>query len=135
MPKMLPTLASNPSDRLERRAKGPGANLLTASSGRPVRGSSNFDLLKSGLACKILTLGTNRPVKKKCKKPCRVPDIKVQQQVDSVRWLYTHAVYTLYNLQPQRRFLIKKKTSTAKKQHVNKLTVEFSEMLTAGPIQ
>uniref|UniRef100_A0A915IMM8 Uncharacterized protein n=1 Tax=Romanomermis culicivorax TaxID=13658 RepID=A0A915IMM8_ROMCU len=32
-------LASNPTERLERRAKGPSASLLTASSGRPTRGS------------------------------------------------------------------------------------------------
>uniref|UniRef100_A0A915IDM2 Uncharacterized protein n=1 Tax=Romanomermis culicivorax TaxID=13658 RepID=A0A915IDM2_ROMCU len=32
-------LGSNPSDQSERRAKGPGASLLTASSGRPTRGS------------------------------------------------------------------------------------------------
>uniref|UniRef100_A0A915J9Q9 Uncharacterized protein n=1 Tax=Romanomermis culicivorax TaxID=13658 RepID=A0A915J9Q9_ROMCU len=36
-PKVI--LASNPTDRQEQRAKGPGASLLTASSGRPVRGS------------------------------------------------------------------------------------------------
>uniref|UniRef100_A0A915KVE2 Uncharacterized protein n=1 Tax=Romanomermis culicivorax TaxID=13658 RepID=A0A915KVE2_ROMCU len=32
-------LVSNITERLERRAKGPGASFLTASSGRPVTGS------------------------------------------------------------------------------------------------
>uniref|UniRef100_A0A915K324 Uncharacterized protein n=1 Tax=Romanomermis culicivorax TaxID=13658 RepID=A0A915K324_ROMCU len=38
-PKKRPKLASNYTDRPERRAKGSGASLLTASSGRPVRRS------------------------------------------------------------------------------------------------
>uniref|UniRef100_A0A915KEM7 Uncharacterized protein n=1 Tax=Romanomermis culicivorax TaxID=13658 RepID=A0A915KEM7_ROMCU len=35
--------SSNPTNRQEQRAKGPGASLLTASSGRPLRGSRQIE--------------------------------------------------------------------------------------------
>uniref|UniRef100_A0A915JTZ8 Uncharacterized protein n=1 Tax=Romanomermis culicivorax TaxID=13658 RepID=A0A915JTZ8_ROMCU len=37
--KKISAFDADPSDHVERRAKGPGARLLTASSGRPIRGS------------------------------------------------------------------------------------------------